>query len=99
MRSPTSLHETRVYSPENFWSPLQKDFCNTIGTNRTFLPRRPMSAYRGQTGHWADIAEWPSLTDGVDKVGNLKGASAYSVWRLELVSFSLPLLKRAATLT
>jgi hypothetical protein len=41
----------------------------------------------------------PLWVDGVDKVGNLKGASAYSVWRLELVSFSLPLLKRAATLT
>jgi hypothetical protein len=45
------------------------------------------------------IRRRPHMTDGVDKVGNLKGASAYSVWRLELVSFSLPLLKRAATLT
>jgi hypothetical protein len=44
-------------------------------------------------------SQCPLMTDGVDKVGNLKGASAYSVWRLELVSFSLPLLKRAATLT
>src|SRR6516165_11091539 len=30
MRSLTSLHESRVYSPENFWSPVQKDFCNNI---------------------------------------------------------------------
>src|SRR5436189_694617 len=35
MRSLTSLHESRVYSPENFWSPVQKDFCNNIGTTRT----------------------------------------------------------------
>src|SRR5215471_12370851 len=35
MRSPTSLHETRVYSPENFSSPVQKDFCNNIGTKRS----------------------------------------------------------------
>src|SRR5262249_54729748 len=26
MRSPTSLHESRVYSPENFWSPVEKTF-------------------------------------------------------------------------
>ena len=30
MRSPTSLHESRVYSPENFRSSVQKDFCNSI---------------------------------------------------------------------
>jgi hypothetical protein len=30
MRCPTSLHEHRVYGPENFWSPVQKDFCNRI---------------------------------------------------------------------
>ena len=35
MRSPTSLHESRVYSPENFWSPVQKDFCNNICQKRT----------------------------------------------------------------
>jgi hypothetical protein len=28
--SPTSLHESRVYGRENFWSPVQKDFCNKI---------------------------------------------------------------------
>ena len=28
-------HESRVYSPENFWPPAQKDFCNNIGTSRT----------------------------------------------------------------
>jgi hypothetical protein len=26
MRSPTSLHESRAYGPENFWSPVQKTF-------------------------------------------------------------------------
>src|SRR6266511_3322028 len=34
MRSLTSLHESRVYSPENFWSPVQKDFCNNICQSR-----------------------------------------------------------------
>src|SRR2546429_7159316 len=36
MRSLTSLHESRVYSPENFWSPVQKDFCNNICHEPTF---------------------------------------------------------------
>src|SRR5947209_19485837 len=35
MRSLTSLHESRVYSPENFWSPVQKDFCNNICQEET----------------------------------------------------------------
>jgi hypothetical protein len=35
MRSPTSLHERRVYGPENFWSPVQKDFCNNICQQRS----------------------------------------------------------------
>ena len=30
MRSPTCLHESRVYGPENLRSVAQKDFCNTI---------------------------------------------------------------------
>jgi hypothetical protein len=25
-----------VYGPENFWSPVQKDFCNNIGTNAKY---------------------------------------------------------------
>ena len=36
MRSPTSLHESRVYSQKKFLSRVQKDFCNKIGTK---LPR------------------------------------------------------------
>ena len=28
--APTSLQQSSVYSPENFCSPLQKDFCNNI---------------------------------------------------------------------
>src|SRR5262245_66265559 len=44
MRSPTSLHESRVYSPENFWSPVEKDFCNNIGTNQASQARSLMSA-------------------------------------------------------
>jgi putative ABC transport system substrate-binding protein len=49
MRSPTSLHESRAYSPENFWSPVQKDFCNNIGTMlarayATACPRETRSA-------------------------------------------------------
>src|SRR6266540_4606781 len=46
MRSLTSLHESRVYSPENFWSPVQKDFCNNIGTTRTSGDVRLKSAKR-----------------------------------------------------
>jgi|SRR6516162_7556245 hypothetical protein len=34
MRSLTSLDENRAYSPENFSSPVQNDFCNKIGTPR-----------------------------------------------------------------
>jgi hypothetical protein len=29
--SPTSLHRRRAYSPQNFRSPVQNDFCNSIG--------------------------------------------------------------------
>ena len=39
MRSPTSLHESRVYSPENFRSSVQKDFCNSICQQRPSLVR------------------------------------------------------------
>src|SRR5947209_8467304 len=51
MRSLTSLHESRVYSPENFWSPVQKDFCNNIGTKRTYeIPAgRPRGALNRAT--------------------------------------------------
>ena len=35
MRSPKCLLDSRVYSPENFRSAAQKDFCNKIGPNRT----------------------------------------------------------------
>ena len=35
MRSPTYLRESRVYSPKNLRSTVQKDFYNTIGTDRT----------------------------------------------------------------
>jgi hypothetical protein len=48
MRSLTSLHESRVYSPENFWSPLQKDFCNNIGTKRTYQHVCSLSAFGGK---------------------------------------------------
>src|SRR6266478_9613096 len=40
MRSLTSLHESRVYSPENFWSPVQKDFCNNICHKPTYAVQR-----------------------------------------------------------
>ena len=35
-RSPVSLpsDDKRVYGLENFWPPVQKDFCNNIGTGR-----------------------------------------------------------------
>jgi len=35
MRPPTSLHENRACSPQNFWPPVQNDFCNSIGQKRT----------------------------------------------------------------
>jgi hypothetical protein len=35
MRSLTSLHESRTCSPQNFWSPVQNDFCNKIGHEGT----------------------------------------------------------------
>src|SRR5215204_6643844 len=37
MRSLTSLHENRSCSPQNFLSPPQNDFCNTIGQYRPYL--------------------------------------------------------------
>jgi hypothetical protein len=37
MRSPTCLLENRAYSPENFLNGGAKDFCNTIGIQRTSL--------------------------------------------------------------
>src|SRR5215472_13055954 len=39
------------------------------------------------------------MTDGVDKVGDLRGASAYTLWRIRTCLVFLPLLKRATTLT
>ena len=36
---------------------------------------------------------------GVDKVGDLRGASAYTLWRIRTCLVFLPLLKRATTLT
>src|SRR6478672_497779 len=47
MRSPTSLHEIRVYSQKKFSSRVQKDFCNKIGTTRKRSAAQVNSAYRG----------------------------------------------------
>jgi hypothetical protein len=41
MRSLTSLHESRACSPQNFWSPVQNDFCNKIGQEPIFACRLP----------------------------------------------------------
>jgi hypothetical protein len=46
MRSLTSLHESRVHGPQNFWSPVQNDFCNKIGPKR----RKTMSALMSAIG-------------------------------------------------
>src|SRR2546430_2069788 len=45
MKSPTSLHESRVYSPENFGSPVQKDFCNNICQVQTHAPQQTASLF------------------------------------------------------
>jgi hypothetical protein len=42
MRSPTSLQENRIYGPENFRPPVQKDFCNNICHKETHaLQQKP----------------------------------------------------------
>jgi hypothetical protein len=43
MRSPTCLLESRIYSPKNLRSTVQKDFCNTICHNRTRAPQQTAS--------------------------------------------------------
>ena len=43
MRSLASLHENRAYGPQNFWPPVQNDFCNKIGTTRKFEDIRALS--------------------------------------------------------
>ena len=83
-------------APRGLFAAVHSD---AIGTELPIPNVRSSVANGGKADIEPNITECPSPTDGVDKVGNLKGASAYSVWRLELVSFSLPLLKRAATLT
>jgi hypothetical protein len=40
MRSLTPLHESRGHGPQNFRSPVQTDFCNKIGQERSSLPAR-----------------------------------------------------------
>ena len=45
--SPTSTFDRRAYSPENLGSVRQKDFCNTIGTFRTWPNLAEMSAFEG----------------------------------------------------
>lgn len=39
----TSFHEKRAYSVQNFWRPVQNDFCNRIGTTWTIRCVRSMS--------------------------------------------------------
>src|SRR5262245_52916387 len=60
MRSLTSLHESRVYSPENFWSPVQKDFCNNICQNRTHAPQQ-VGPNSSTAAVQAAFRSWPSL--------------------------------------
>ena len=42
------IHESRACSPQNFRFPVQKDFCNNIGTKRTGQLRSRMSAIEGK---------------------------------------------------
>src|SRR5262245_59926184 len=44
MRSPTSLHENRVYGPDNFCSPVQKDFA-TKSANKRQMHRSKQHRY------------------------------------------------------
>src|SRR6478736_489510 len=47
--SPTSTFDRRAYSPENLRWVRQKDFCNTMGTRRTFRSGLTTSALEGTT--------------------------------------------------
>ena len=47
MRSPTFLHENRTYGPQNFSSPVQNDFCNTICHFQTPAVQQRLSANSG----------------------------------------------------
>src|SRR5215203_5252845 len=48
MRSLTSLHENRSCSPQNFLSPAQNDFCNTIGPKPSFSSRERNVCFEAQ---------------------------------------------------
>jgi hypothetical protein len=48
--------DRRAYGPENLWSSMQKDFCNSIGTKRTCQDSTAMSAVRGMNGPGSDAA-------------------------------------------
>src|SRR3954453_17147972 len=62
MRSLTCLPESRAYGPAKFSSPVQKDFCNTIGQKETscqvwlkhhavLLPTAQLTSYCAKDGH------------------------------------------------
>jgi hypothetical protein len=51
--SPTSFFNRRAYGPENLSPVPQKDFCNSIGTKRTWRDVRLESVMRTK----ADIGE------------------------------------------
>jgi hypothetical protein len=54
MRSPTSLHENRMCSQKKFWSPVQKDFFNSIGQGLLILA--PASSFRSSFNSGRNIA-------------------------------------------
>src|SRR5262245_29275829 len=78
MRSPTSLHESRVYSPENFWSPMEKDFCNNICQKRTYERRQPGRAAGIRPGRTDVRAR--SVATGVTPAARLC-ADRLRIWR------------------
>jgi hypothetical protein len=85
MRSLTSLHESRVYSPENFWSPVQKDFCNNIPLKadmRELTSPRPLSANSDLTRRSKIVAYSITSSASASNLGGISRPSAVAVLRL-----------------
>jgi hypothetical protein len=70
MRSLTSLHESRTCSPQNFWSPVQNDFCNKIGQQQAFSTS-PKFLLPSATSE----SEWASKIDQGNRANLAAGVS------------------------
>jgi|SRR6516165_931617 len=90
MRSPTSLHESRVYGPENFRSSVQKDFCNTIPQERIFgivaegVGNRPATMHVTNNGcQWLPSVS-SRLPDGCPQLPRHMATTATGAYRAPL---------------